>query len=344
MAHRLRRHRLKMGMEYKDYYQILGVAKGASEKEIKLAYRKLAKELHPDKNPGNKTAESRFKEVNEAYEVLSDTEKRKKYDELGQNWGQYEQWQRAGGQQGSQPFDWGSFAGPGGSGGGGGGYRTVTEEELQGMFGEGGGGFSDFFRTFFSGMGGTSAGGGRATARARRGRDYEQPVPISLEDAFNGAARILESKDADGKPHRLEVKIPAGVKDGSRIRMAGQGGQGAGSGPKGDLYLVISVLPNAIFQREEDDLRTELPVDSTTLILGGELQVPTLKGSILSLKLPPETQNGKVFRLTGQGMPVLNDATRRGDLFVKVRAMLPTDLTPKERQLYEEIRQLRAPA
>ncbi len=332
-------------MEYKDYYKILGVEKVATEKELKTAYRKLAKELHPDKNPGNKQAEARFKEVNEAYEVLSDAEKRQKYDTLGQNWGQYEQWQRGGGA--GQPFDWGSFAGqPGGAGrpGGSGGYRTVSEEELAGMFGEGGGGFSDFFRTFFGGLGGTggmggSTGGTRGGTRSRRGHDYEQPVTVTLEEAFTGSQRILETKTADGKVRRLEVKVPPGVRDSSRIRMAGEGGPGSG-GAKGDLYLVISVLPHAVFQREEDDLRAELPVEITTLVLGGDLPVPTLKGTTLALKIPPETPNGKVFRLSGQGMPVLNDPSRRGDLFVKVRAVLPTNLTPKEKQLYEELHKL----
>ncbi len=322
-------------MDYKDYYQILGVSKTATEKDIKQAYRKLAKQLHPDKNPGNKQAEARFKEVNEAYEVLSDAEKRSKYDTLGQNWSQYEQMQHGGG-PGGQPFDWSSY---GGGQPGGGGYRTVTQEELQDLFGEGGG-FSDFFRTFFGGTAG-SPGAGRSASRARRGHDLEQPVAVTLEEAFNGSQRLLESTEAGGKVRRLEVKIPAGVKDGQRIRMGGQGGAGSGAGPRGDLFLVVSVQPHAVFQREGDDLRTELPVDMTTLVLGGELSVPTLKGTKLSLKVPPETQNGNVFRLSGQGMPALTDASRRGDLFVKVRAVLPTNLTPKEKQLLEELRQLR---
>ena len=332
-------------MDYKDYYQILGVKKAATEKDIKLAYRKLAKELHPDKNPGNKQAETRFKEVNEAYEVLSDSDKRGKYDTLGQNWNQYEQMQRSGA-SGGQPFDWSSFGG-GQQGGqpGGGGYHTVTQEELQELFGSSeGGGFSDFFRTFFGGMGGAAgagAGAGRAAGRGRRGADLEQPVAVTLEEAFNGSQRLLESTEADGKMRRLEVKIPAGVKDGQRIRMGAQGGAGAGAGPRGDLFLVITVQPHAVFQREGDDLRAELPVDMTTLVLGGELSVPTLKGTKLSLKVPPETQNGNVFRLSGQGMPAVADATRRGDLFVKVRAVLPMNLTPNEKQLLEELRQAR---
>ncbi len=340
----------KLRMDYKDYYQVLGVKKGATEKELKTAYRKLAKELHPDKNPGNKQAETRFKEINEAYEVLSDPDKRQKYDTVGANWPQYEQWQRAGGAgaQG-QPFDWEQF-GAGGQPtgrGGGGGYRTITQEELNSLFG-GGEGFSDFFRTFFGGrgggMGGMEGAGGQAGGRggrARRGQDYEQPVSVTLEEAFSGSQRVLESQSSDGKARRLEVKIPAGVKDGSRIRMAGEGGAGAGGGPKGDLYLVISVQPHALYQREDDDLRLELPVEVATLVLGGELAIPTLKGTKLALKIPPETQNGKVFRLSGQGMPVLGDATQRGDLFVQVKAVLPTNLSAKERQLFEELRKTR---
>lgn len=324
-------------MEYKDYYRILGVSRNATDKEIKAAYRRLAKEWHPDKNPGNKEAEARFKEINEAYEVLSDPEKRKRYDTLGANWQQYEQWQRATGSQG-QPFDWSIF----GFGGEPGGFtfRTITQEDLESIFG-GGEGFSDFFRTFFGGLGGFAAQP-RTAARPRRGQDYEQPITITLEEAFNGSQRTLETRTSDGRVRRLEVKIPAGVKDGSRIRMAGEGGPGIAGGPRGDLYLVVNVQPHPLYKREGNDLHAELPVDFTTLVLGGEASVPTLRGTTLSLKIPPETQNGTVFRLAGQGMPVLGNPTQRGDLYVKVKAVLPTRLTERERQLFAELRRLRS--
>ncbi len=324
-------------MQYKDYYHILGLNRAATDKEIKQAYRKLARKYHPDVTAGDKkAAEARFKEINEAYEVLGDPEKRRRYDTLGANWQQYEQWQRAGGGAGGQPFDWSQF-GFGGEPGGQYYQRTITEEELGQMFG--GTGFSEFFQTFFGGMG--RAGGFESSRRARRGQDYEQPVEVTLEEAFAGAQRLLKLTSPDGRERRLEVKIPPGVKDGSRIRMAGEGGLGVGGGAKGDLYLVIRVKPHGVFERSGDDLYLEMPVEFTKLVLGGELSVPTLKGGRLALRIPPETQNGKVFRLAGQGMPSLQDRNQRGDLFVKVKALLPTQLSERELRLFEELRQIR---
>jgi len=323
-------------MEYKDYYKILGVNKSATDKELKQAYRKLARKYHPDVTTGDKkAAEARFKEINEAYEVLGDTEKRKRYDTLGANWPQYEQWQRAGGERG-QPFDWSQFGYGGAPGGQQRGYRTVTPEEAEELFG---GGFSDFFRTFFGGTDFGGATGGRA--RARRGQDYEQPVEVTLEEAFTGTQRLLGMTTSDGQERRLEVKIPPGVQSGSRIRMAGQGGPGMGGGPSGDLFLIVAVKPHATYERKGDDLHLELPVSLTTLMLGGEVDVPTLRGTRLALKIPPETQNGKTFSLRGQGMPRLQDASQRGDLYVKVRAVLPTNLTVREKALFDELRQTR---
>jgi curved DNA-binding protein len=324
-------------MEYKDYYKILGVNKSATDKELKQAYRKLARKYHPDVTTGDKkAAEARFKEINEAYEVLGDPEKRKRYDTLGANWQQYEQWQRAGGGAREQPFDWSQFGFGGAPSGQQRGYRTVTPEEAEELFG---GEFSDFFRTFFGGMGFGGATGGRA--RARRGQDYEQPVEVTLEEAFTGTQRLLGMTTAAGQERRLEVKIPPGVQSGSRIRMAGQGGPGLGGGPSGDLYLVVTVRPHATYERKGDDLHLELPVPLTTLMLGGEVAVPTLRGTRLALKIPPETQNGKTFSLRGQGMPRLQDPNKRGDLYVKVRAVLPTNLTVQEKALFEELRQTR---
>ena len=342
------------GVEFKDYYATLGLKKGASDKEIRAAYRKLARELHPDLNPNNKAAEQRFKEVNEAYEVLSDPEKRKKYDQLGANWRSYEQWQRAGGGRTGAPFDWadlfGGAPGPGRArtraGAGPGTYRTVTAEDI---FGGGAGAgssspFSDFFETFFGGIGRggqTTTTGPRPSSSPRAGRDVEQPVDVTLEEAFNGTSRVVEvTDDRSGRSRRLEVKIPAGVAEGSRIRVAGQGGPGVLGGPSGDLYLVVHVTPSATFAREGDDLRVKVPAKLTTAVLGGEVEVPTPKGGKLALKVPAGTQDGRVFRLRGQGMPRLDRPTERGDLFAEVHVQLPEQLTDRQRQLFEELARL----
>lgn len=332
-------------MDYKDYYKILGVDKKATAKEIKQVYRKLARQHHPDVNPGNKQAEARFKEINEAYEVLGDEEKRKKYDELGANWKHYEQWQRAGGEASGQPFDWSQYgfgAGPGR----GGRYqtRTVSEEELKDLFGDSGP-FSNFFYTFFGGGEQPDMGGRRhfrTASRQRRGEDLEQPIEISLEEAFSGTNRILQMQDASGRVRRLEAKIPAGVQEGSRVRLTGQGGQGAGGGPSGDLYLVVHILPHHLFERKADDLHLKLSVPLTTAVLGGEISVPTLNGRAIMLKIPPETQNGRVFRLRGKGLPRLSASPQKhGDLLAEVKVILPECLSDKERKLFEELAKLR---
>jgi len=324
-------------MEYRDYYKILGVSKTATEKDVKAAYRRLARKWHPDLNPQNKkVSEQKFKEINEANEVLSDAEKRKKYDELGSNWQQYEQYTRAGGQN-QGPFQWGGYGQPGGSQ-----YRAMTQEELEQMLGglggsAGTGGFSDFFRTFFGGMP-EGAQQQQTQRRSRRGQDFEYAVEISLEEACTGAQRVLEMQGEDGKPRRVEVKIPAGVDSGARVRMAGLGGHGAGGGPKGDVYLVVTVLPSSTYERKGNDLYTDLPVDLATLMLGGEVAVATPRGTRLALKIAPETQNGTTMRLAGQGMPVAGNVEQRGDLYVRVKAVLPARLTPDEKKLFEELR------
>lgn len=309
------------GVEYKDYYKILGVDKRADEKDIKQAYRRLARKYHPDVNPNNQAAQEKFKEINEAYQVLSDPDKRRKYDTLGANWQAYEQYQRAGGQG---PFQWG---------GGGAQYRTITPEEFESIFGGLGGndlgGFSDFFRTFFGG------GFESARPRARRGQDIEQTLDISLEEAYRGTTRLLQKGD-----RRLEIKIPAGVKTGSKIRYAGEGAPVASGSAAGDLYVRVQIAPHPLFERDGDDLRCELPIDLYTALLGGEVKVPTLKGQ-LALKIPPETQNGRTFRLAGQGMPKLNAANTFGDLYAQVRVVLPENLTPAERALFQQLAQMR---
>ncbi len=311
-------------MEYKDYYKILGVSRNATEKEIKQAYRRLARKYHPDVNPGNKEAEERFKEINEAHEVLTDPEKRKKYDQLGANW---QQWQRMGRDPSS--FDWSQWFArqPGG------GRVRVEYGDLGDLFG--GGVFSDFFEALFGGVGSPTTAGWRETRRSRRGQDYEQPVDVTLEEAFHGSKRVLQM---DGQ--RLEVKIPPGVKTGSKVRVASKGGPGSSGGKRGDLFLKINVLPHHVFELKGDDLYCEIPIDLYTAILGGEAQVGTLGGD-LSLKIPAETQSGRTFRLQGQGMPHLRDPGKRGNLYVKVRVVLPERLSPKEKALFQELANLR---
>ncbi len=304
-------------MEYKDYYQILGVPRTATPDNIKKAYRKLARQYHPDTNPSDKQAEARFKEINEANEVLSDPQKRQKYDTLGSQWQQY---QRRGGQPGG--FDWSQWT-----------TQAYDVDDLNDLFG--GGGFSDFFTQIFGSMGpGARTSYGRQRG-PRRGRDYEQPVDISLRDAYFGATLTLQK---DGQ--QLEVKVPAGVRTGSKVRVAGQGEAGREGGATGDLYLIINVQPDPQFERDGDDLKMEAAVDLYTLILGGETTVKTLNGDV-SLKIPPETQPGRTFRLRGQGMPVLRDPQQHGDLLVKVQARLPQHLSAEEKQLFEKLTKLR---
>ncbi len=313
-------------MEYKDYYKILGVERSASEKDIKRAYRQLARKYHPDVNPGDKKAEEHFKEINEAYEVLSDAEKRRKYDELGAD---YQRWQHMGGRPGD--FDWSQWMSGGGPGGG---RVHVEYGDLSDLFG-GAGGFSDFFQTIFGGGMGAAAGPRtQAYGRAARGQDYEQPVQVTLEEAYSGTTRRVRIGN-----RTLEVKIPAGVRSGSRVRMAGEGGPGQG-GARGDLYLVVELLPHPTFRLEGDDLFTEVPVDIYTAILGGEVAVPTPKGQVM-LKIPPETQGGRTFRLRGQGMPHLGKPQIHGDLLVQVRIQVPQQLSEKEKQLFRELASLR---
>ena len=325
-------------MEFKDYYQTLGVAKTASEKEIKQAFRKLARKFHPDVNPGDKTAEGRFKEINEAYEVLGDPEKRKKYDELGANWRMYEQAQQQG-----QSWPGGSPFGDAGGAwtinmGGPGGYRTMTEEEMQELFGNQDP-FSDFFNTFFGGGGPREAGRGRGgRTRSQKGRDIEHPVELTLEEAFHGATRRISIKQG-GHARSVDVRIPPGVKDGSRVRAAGEGESGANGGAAGDLYLRVQTRPHPVFERKGDDLHATVALPVTTAVLGGEAQVPTITGSV-RLKIPETTQGGQVFRLKGHGMPIVGKPDARGDLYATVDVQLPRSLTKQQREHYEQLAKL----
>jgi curved DNA-binding protein len=316
-------------MDYKDYYHTLGVAKTASQDEIKKAYRNLARKHHPDMNPGDKSAEEKFKDINEAYEVLSDPGKREKYDRFGASWNQYT---RSGGRP--EDFDWTQWGGR--PGGGGTQTRTVTPEEFQQMFGNMGGlgGFSDFFEILFGGMGRRT--GGAASSRPVRSQDAEQPLQISLEDAYRGATIGLQWEDG----RRLEAKVPPGVKTGSKLRLGGQAQPGAPAGQSGDLYLKLEVLPHAVFERDGEDLKVNVLVDLYTAMLGGKIQVPTLERPV-ELTIPPETPNGKVFRLRGLGMPHLRKPEERGNLYAAVQVQLPKNLSPEERDLFEKLREIR---
>jgi curved DNA-binding protein len=315
-------------VDYKDYYQVLGVSKSASEKEIKQAFRKLARKYHPDVNPGDRGAEQKFKEINEANEVLSDPEKRRKYDQLGANWKQYEQYAR----------------GP--SPGGFGGFRVDFE-------GPGGGGFSDFFKTFFGGgidledLIGQAAGRGFRGGRAQRagrggfagapepGRDVSAVVEISLEEAFHGTTRRL-SLEGSGEP--FDVRIPKGVREGSRVRVSGKGERGHG-GAAGDLYLEVKVHPHSLYRREGDDLYVDVPITFAEAALGAEIEVPTLSGRA-RIRVPSGSQTGRLMRLKGKGMPPFK-AGEPGDLFAKLVVVVPKELRPRELELVKELQALR---
>ncbi len=312
-------------MDFKDYYQTLGVGKTATAKEIKAAYRKLARKHHPDVNPGVKAAESKFKELTEAYEVLGDADKRKKYDELGANWRAYE---HAGPGGGQQP-PWGANVG----GGRGGGVRSMTPEEFREMFGDNDP-FSDFFHTFFGGDAGPRARGGH-TRPPQAGRDLEQEIELGLEDALHGTTSRLAITH-DGQTRTVDVRIPAGVGEGSRVRISGEGEPGSAGAKPGDLYLRIRLAPHPKFERKGPHLYTRVPVPLTTAILGGEVEVHTLAGKLLRLKVPPATQLAQVFRLKGHGMPA-NRSVAAGDLYATVDIQLPRELTPEQRDHFSAL-------
>jgi DnaJ-class molecular chaperone len=319
-------------VDFKDYYASLGVAKTASAKEIKQAFRKLARKYHPDVNPGDKAAEARFKEINEANEVLGDPEKRKKYDELGANWRMYEQAQRSGGAGATDPFaQWGYAPG------GGGGFRTMSEDEVSEMFGGDDSPFSDFFKTFF---GGADPGGERRrrthAPRPTKGRDVEHEIELDLEDALRGTVQRL-GINQNGQHRNVEVRIPAGVIDGSRVRVSGEGERGSGAAASGDLYLRVRLRPHAKFDRKGRDLFTKVRVPVTTAVLGGEVDVETLAGKSLRLKIPPATQNGQMFRLRTHGLPTTAKDGQPGDLYARVDVVVPQVISADERRHYEAL-------
>lgn len=332
-------------MNFKDYYAVLGVPKNAAEKDIKSAYRKLARKWHPDTNPKNpKEAEEKFKEISEAYEVLGDPEKRKKYDVLGPNWQQAAQ-------QAEQQRR----------------YRTnVNGQEFEFDLGdaEGASGFSDFFDMFFSGVGRRQTQTTQTTGRARRGQDLETTIELGLRDVYAGGTKAVSLQIEDLCPRchgtgteggrlcpqchgtgrvllnkRFEVTIPKGIGEGQRIRLAGQGGAGINGGPNGDLYLIVHLQEDPTYKRQGDDLYVDLPVSIYDLILGGEVNVPTLSGEV-AMSVPAGTQNNRLLRLAGRGMPHVK-GKGGGDQYVRLIGQLPQNLSDKEKKLFRELSALR---
>ncbi|HHY63189.1 MAG: J domain-containing protein [Bacillota bacterium] len=315
-------------MEFKDYYKVLGVSKDATEEEIKSAYRRLARQYHPDVNPGDSSAEERFKAIAEAYEVLGDPEKRKRYDMLGADWDHYSKtsagWPPGG--RRTQP---------------GYGRTTFTFGNLSDAD------FSDFFKQFFGDLGlGDHLFGHdlhdldeRSFSRRRPvKRDIEHELEIGLDEAFTGSQRSIEIVDpTDGSRRKIVVDIPPGVRDGTRLRIAGEGAGAPGG--RGNLYLKVRIRPHRGYQLRGDDLYVKVNVPLTVAVLGGEVQLQTVTGDTISVRVPPETQNGQVLRLRGLGMPSTKGG-KRGDLMVKVNVVLPSNLTEQERELFRELERL----
>ena len=327
-----------MAVASKDYYKTLGVTRGASEKDIKSAYRKLARKYHPDVNPGDKNAEERFKEIGEAYEVLSDPDKRRKYDQFGSAW------QRGPGAGGAPP-GWSEVfrqaqrrSGTGTGRRGAPGTPIDFETAMGGDFGE-----------FFEGLFGRGARPGASTAtRPRAGQDLEQEISVTLEELFNGGSRefVIDVPDASasGKMvrERIEVKIPPGIEEGKRLRVAGKGHPSTNGGPRGDLYLRVRQRTHPQFERRGNDLVVEVAVPVWVAALGGDVELRTLAGSG-TFTIPPETQNGRTFRLRGQGMPIYG-GSGRGDLLAKVKLVMPEKLTDSQKEIFRQLRDAAAPA
>ncbi|HLH68091.1 MAG TPA: DnaJ C-terminal domain-containing protein [Candidatus Dormibacteraeota bacterium] len=305
-----------MATGVRDYYEVLGVPRTADEQQIKAAFRRLAMRYHPDRNPGDPSAAERFKEINEAYAVLSDPEKRRQYDRFGPDWQRFQ----GAGEGSGAPFGGVHVE-----------YRDLSPEDLDDLFG-GESPFGSLFHDLFG-------SGFRRPDTGARGSDVEAEVWISLEEAFTGGSRTVETKGRRG--HRLvQVEIPAGVRDGTRLRVAGQGERGP-AGRAGDLYLRVRIRPHPTFRREGDDLHVRVPVPLDVAILGGEVLVPTLAGRQVALRVPAGSQNGSRLRLRGLGMPSLRDG-RRGDLYAELDLRLPEPLPPEAKELAERLRTARA--
>ncbi len=341
-------------MQFKDYYNVLGISRDADDKAIKTAYRKKARQYHPDVNTTDASAEEKFKEINEAYEVLKDPDKRSRYDQYGSDWERYQQTTASGTASKSGDFsDWFS-----------GGRRTGRSQRYE-QSGSDSTGFSDFFETLFGDTFGRTSTRQRPRVRPQRGQDYEYALEISLLEAYSGTSRRFDVQvqercetchgtgltgntvcavcGGDGYLRRsktLEVKVPAGVRTGSKIRITGQGSPGIAGGPNGDIYLNVAVRTDSRFELDGDNIRTDVDVPLYTAILGGEVRVPTLDGSV-ELNIPKGTQNGQLFRLRGKGMTSVNSKAR-GDLLARMKVRLPDDLNEQEIELFEQLRESRA--
>ncbi|HEY8930964.1 MAG TPA: J domain-containing protein [Mucilaginibacter sp.] len=301
-------------MAFIDYYQVLGVDKKASEKDIKNAYRKLARKYHPDLNPNDAEAHKKFQQLNEANEVLSDPEKRKKYDQYGENWKHGEEYEQARQQQSR-------------GGGAGGGFDT---SQFGGFEGFGSDDFSDFFQSMFGGAGGAGARGGRQAKY--RGQDYNAELRLGLKEAAETHKQTLT---VNGK--NIRITIPAGVENGQTIKIAGHGGAGVNGGPAGDLYITFVVADDPRFKRQGSDLFANALLDVYTAILGGEVTIDTLDSKV-KIKVKPETQNGTRVKLKGKGLPVYKKEGQFGDLYITYDLQIPTNLTDKQKKLFEELR------
>lgn len=309
-------------MDYKDYYKILGVDKKATTDEIKKAYRKLAIKYHPDKNPGDKAAEEKFKELNEANEVLSDTEKRKKYDELSTNWNSYQQRGSRGNAGNAQDFDWSRWSNAQGG---------FQGQDAGDMFGDEGH-FSDFFESIFGGRG---SGFQSRTSGPRKGSDFNTEAEITLEEAYNGTSRRI-----DLQSEKLDIKFKPGVTDGQVLRLKGKGGAGMGGGARGDIYITVHIAEHPIYKRKGNDLYCHVPVDLYTAVLGGPQLIHTLKGD-MRVNIPKETDNGKKIRLKGLGMPVFGKTGEFGDLYATIKIVTLKNLSAEEVELFKKLAALR---
>ncbi len=313
---------MKSSMEFKDYYKTLGVEKDATQEEIKKAYRKLALKFHPDRNPNNKSSEEKFKEITEANEVLSNPEKRKKYDQLGSNWKQYE---HAGGGMN----DWYNQYSSGGQG-----SSFKFEGDLGDLFGNVGG-FSDFFESFFGGRRSQQHTGG-SSAQIPKGSDYEADLNLTFEEAYNGTSRQI---NIDGR--KLKIIIEPGTREGKKLRLKNQGAASKGGGERGDLYLKLHILDHPFYEVKDDDLYYNLDVDLYTAVLGGKIQITTVDGKKINLTIPKESENGKLLKIKNMGMKKSNGKSK-GDLIVRVTIQIPKNLSSEETKLFKKLSELRS--